>query len=139
MDLSRFDTREKAHEGVDVPLVIDGETVYGDDEEPVTFRIRGLHDPDVHRLILQGRRAGPKQTPEEVLRADLQLARAAVIGWSDNWTLDGEKVPFSKAAIDRVFAVPAIRRTILAEVASEAHFMKGLSDKPFFTSGKSRG
>jgi hypothetical protein len=123
MDLSRFDTRELAHAGVSVPLEIDGETVYGDDGLPVTFTIRGLAAPEVHRLILQGRRT-VSRTPEEVLAADLKLARAAVIGWSDNWTLEGEKVPFSKAAIDKVFSVPAIRRSVLSEVAADAHFTK---------------
>lgn len=121
MELSNFDTREKSHEGVEIPLVIDGETVLGDDDKPITFTIRGLADPEVHKLILQGRRS-PNRTPEEVLEADLKLARAAVIGWSDNWTLKGEKVPFSKQAIKDVFSVPAIRRSVLAEVADERHF-----------------
>lgn len=121
MELSNFDTREKSHEGVEIPLVIDGETVLGDDDKPITFTIRGLADPEVHKLILQGRRA-PNRTPEEVLAADLKLARAAVIGWSNNWTLQGEKVPFSRQAIDKVFSVPAIRRAVLAEVADETHF-----------------
>ncbi len=44
MDLSRFDTREKAHEGVDVPLVINGETQIGRDGGPVTFKMRGVAD-----------------------------------------------------------------------------------------------
>lgn len=122
MDLSRYDTREKAHEGVDVPLVIEGETIHGDDDRPVTFRIKGLADPEVHRILLTMRR-GDSRTPEEVLASDLKLARAAVIGWSDNWTLGGEKVPYSKGNIERVFAVPAIRRAVLAEVADDAHFM----------------
>lgn len=123
-DLSRFDTREKAHEGVDIPLVIRGETVMGADDKPVTFRIKGLHDPEVHRLILQGR-AGGSRTPDEVLQADLKLARAAVIGWSDNLTLDGEPVPFSRENIARVFAIPLVRQAVLAEVANEAVFMNG--------------
>lgn len=124
MDLSRFDTREKAHEGVDIPLVINGETVLGDDDAPITFRVKGIHDPEVHRLILQKRKADTR-TPEEVLASDLKLARAACIGWSDNWTLEGEKVPFSKQNIDKVFAVPAIRIVVLAEVFDSSRFMNG--------------
>lgn len=138
MDLSRYDTRELAHSGVDVPLVIDGETVYGDDNEPITFKIKGLADPEVHKLILQGR-GSYKRTPEEVIASDLKLARAAVIGWSGNWTLEGAKVPFSRANIEKVFSVPAIRRAVLAEVAEDTHFTKGHSDEPSSTSGKQPG
>lgn len=124
MDLSRFDTREKAHEGIDVPLVVNGETVFGDDDQPVTFRLRGVADPEVQKIALQQRRT-ESRTAEEVLASDLKLARAAVVGWSDNWTLGGEKVPFSRAAIETVFAVPAIRLAVLVEVYNSAHFMKG--------------
>lgn len=125
MDLSRYDTREKAHEGADVPLVINGETIFGDDDEPITFRIRGMADPEVHKIILAGMRSGPSRTPEEALASDMKLARAAVVGWSDNWLLDGERVPFSRGAIEKVFAVPAIRKAILAEVGQDRHFTKG--------------
>lgn len=123
-DLGAFDTREKAHEGVDVPLVIDGETVLGDDDQPITFRLKGIADPEVHKVILLTRSAF-RRTPEEVLAADLKLARVAVVDWSDNWTLDGAKVPFSRAAIEKVFAIPAIRRAVLAFVFDQAVFMKG--------------
>ena len=122
MDISRFDTREKAHEGVSVPLVIDGETEMGHDGEPVTFRIKGLADPAVHRIILSMRR-DESRTPAEVLASDMKLAHAAVIGWSSNWTLGGEALEFSRANVEKVFAIPLIRRAILAEVADDAHFM----------------
>lgn len=132
MDLARFDTRELAHEGVEVPLVIDGETIYGDDEQPVMFRIRGLADPEVHRILLASLRAGSSRTPEEQFASDMKLVRAAVIGWSDNWGIgndaDGKpaKVEFSKQNLEKVFGIPAIRRAVLAEIAKERHFMKGL-------------
>lgn len=126
MDLSRFDTRDKSHEGVNVPLVINGEALYSEEDgEPLTFRLRGVADPEVQKIILQQRSATAGRTPEEVLAADLKLARAAVVGWSDNWTLDGQKVPFSKKAIEQVFSIPAIRQAVLAEVFRNGHFMKG--------------
>ncbi|HEX8469971.1 MAG TPA: hypothetical protein VF633_02560 [Brevundimonas sp.] len=124
MDLTRYDTREKAHEGVDVPLIIDGETIIGDDDEPVTFRLRGIADPDVHRVIL-GLRRGDSRTPAEVLENDMRLARVAVAGWSGNWSLAGRKVPYSREGIAEVFAVPTIRRAVLAEVLEDSHFMNG--------------
>lgn len=130
MDLSQFDTREKAHDGVEVDLVINGETILGEEDgEPVRFTIKGVADPDVHRLILAQRRA-TASTPDEVLAADLKLARVAVLGWSDNFTLAGEAIPFSRKAIDKVFALPLVRRAILAEVMNEARFTNGPSEKP---------
>jgi len=124
VDLNQFSTREKSHEGIDVALVINGETVYGDDEQPVTFRLKGVSDPEVQRVVLQTSKA-PSRTPEEVLAADLKLARAAVVGWSDNWTLDGEKVPFSRSAIEKVFAEPVLRRAVLSATYDSSRFMKG--------------
>jgi hypothetical protein len=124
MDLSRFDTREKAHEGVDVPLVVGGETALGSDGQPVTFRLRGAHDPAVQQLLLAGRRA-ESRTPAEVLAADMKLARVAVLGWSDNLELDGERLAFSPEALGRLFAIPAIRKAVLAEVFDDARFMNG--------------
>lgn len=125
MDLSRYDTREKASAGVDVPLEIEGETVIGDDDQPVTFRLKGIHDPEVQACLLRGSRSGESRTPEEMLQGDMKLARAAVIGWSDNFTVHGEKVPYSKANIEKVFANPVVRRAVLAKVADEHRFMNG--------------
>ncbi len=123
-DLGSLDTREKAHEGAEVPLVVNGETFMGDDDKPVVFTIRGMADPEVHRLILQGQKTGSR-TPAQVLEADLKLARAAVIGWSDNVKIDGQLVPFSRDAIATVFSIPVVRSAILAEVFVTANFMKG--------------
>lgn len=134
MDLDRFETREKAHEGVNIPLVVDGETQYGDDDQPITFKMKGLVDPEVHRLILQSGRTGGARTPEEVLASDLKLARASCLGWSDNWTLKGRKIAFSRSAVDEVFSVPVIRVAILGEVHKNAHFMNGRSGEPSSTS-----
>lgn len=119
MDLTRYDTRELAHEGVDVPLVLDGEAVMGDDDEPVTFRLKGVADPEVMRVM----REIAKGTGGA--NSDLKLLRVAVAGWSDNWTLEGEHVAFSPEGLAKVFAVPVIRRAVVAEVFRDANFMKG--------------
>lgn len=125
MDLSRFDTREKAHEGVDVPLVIDGETVLGLDDKPITFRIKGAADPELQRVIMASVRS-PAKTPEEMEAQDMKVIRAAVVGWSGNWTMEGEEpIPFSREAVAKVFSIPAIRRAIMPEIGRDAHFMKG--------------
>lgn len=130
MDLSRFDTREKAHEGVDVPLVVDGETVLGDDDRPVTFRIKGVADPEVMKALMASARAGAVRTPEELLAGEMKLVRVAVVGWSDNFSVGADdtgqpvKVAFSRENVEKVFGIPAIRRAVIGEVANEAHFMR---------------
>lgn len=123
MDLSRFDTRDAAESGVDIPLVINGETVYGDDDQPVMFRLKGIADRDVHALMLK---AKPGKTPQEVLDADLRLAQVAVVGWSDNFTVRGEKIPYSRENVRRVMENPLVRRSVLAEVWNESNFMPKL-------------
>jgi hypothetical protein len=130
LDLSRFDTRERAHEGVDVPLVVDGETVMGDDDQPVTFRLKGLADPDVMKALMASARGGVARTPEELLAGEMKLVRVAVVGWSSNFSVGNDekgnpvKVAFSRENVEKVFGIPAIRRAVIGEVATEAHFMK---------------
>lgn len=124
MDLSRFDTREKASAGVDVELVIDDEVIYGDDGKPVTFRIKGIADQEVYAAINSGTKSRDR-TLEEVKQSDLKIARAAVVGWSDNFTVNGEKLPYSRENIAKVFETAAIRRAVLLKVMDEQRFMNG--------------
>jgi hypothetical protein len=121
MDLSRFDTRAAAEAGVDVPLVIDGETILGDDGQPITFHVKGMADEAVHAAVLKGLN-NPGKTPKDVLDNDMRVLRAAVTGWSDNFTVSGEKVPFSRDAIPTVMAIPEIRVAVAAEVFNRANF-----------------
>ena len=124
MDLGDLDTRELSTEGVDVPLFIDGDTRLGDDDKPVTFRLKGVVDPDVMQAVMHATKA-PSQTPDEALAKDLKVLRAAVLGWSDNWAFKGEKLAFSRANLDKVMGVPKIRAALMAEIAKDHHFMKG--------------
>ncbi|KAF0675070.1 hypothetical protein [Profundibacterium mesophilum] len=124
MDLSRFDTREKSEAGVTVPLVINDEMVVGDDGEPVTFTIKGAADEKVQaHLMATGR--DKHATPKEAREVDMKLARLAVVGWSDNFAVEGDKLKFSAENIERVFANPVVRRAVLARIFSERLFTKG--------------
>jgi hypothetical protein len=123
MDLSNFDPREAAETGIQVELKIDGEVIYGDDDAPITFTIKGVADPDVQEAMLKARGAPEYRTAEEVYNADMRLARVAVVDWSDNFDVRGQKLPFSKANLGEVFKNPVVRRAILAEVFREANFM----------------
>jgi hypothetical protein len=122
MDLSRFDTRAASEAGVDVPLVIDGETILGEDGQPITFHVKGMADEAVHAAVLKGL-SNPGKTPKDVLDNDMRVLRAAVTGWSDNFTVSGEKVPFSRDAIQTVMAIPEIRAAVAHEVFERANFM----------------
>ncbi len=124
MDLSKFDTREKASAGIEAPLVIGGETVYGDDDKPVTFRTKGVADPEIHALVLKSIKSGDR-TPKEVIESDIKLARVAIVGWSDNFTVVGEKLEYSKANIEKVCANPVVRKAVLRPIFDEAAFMNG--------------
>lgn len=123
MDLRNLDTRERAHEGVDVPLVIEGETQMGLDGEPITFRLKGIADPAVKRVATTAYKGA--KAIEDFEAANRKVALAAVIGWSGNWTLDGEEgVPFSKDALAKVLEIPDIANALAMEVTKSANFMK---------------
>jgi hypothetical protein len=124
MDLSKFDTREKASAGIEAPLVIGGETVFGDDDKPVTFNTKGLDDPDVYALVMKAHNA-TSRTQKEVVESDLKLARAAITGWSGNFTVGGEKLEYSKANIEKVCSIPLLRKAVLSPIGDEARFMNG--------------
>lgn len=121
MDLSRFDTREKAEAGVDVPLVLGGEAAIGDDGKPIMFRLRGPADDRVADAVLRSLDK-PGKTAKDVREADMRLLRVAVVGWSGNFTFQGEKLAYSMEAVERIAAVPAIRRALVTEVLTEANF-----------------
>src|SRR6056297_454166 len=105
IDLRSFDTRQKAEAGVDFPFEVDGEVIKGGDGKPVTFRIRGLHAPEIAAMFRAAREDDDK-TPEQAIAEDIAVCKAAVTGWSDNFVLDGEKVKHSAKACEEVFAIP---------------------------------
>ena len=124
-DLNRFDTREKADAGVTFPLVIEGETIYGDDKKPVTFSIRGVNAPDIQQFFMASRRKKDAETPDEALQQDFALLRLAVNGWSDNFEVDGEKYAYSNDNVEKVFAIPALRGFVVGKITEARGFMKG--------------
>lgn len=124
MDLDQFDIRAKAEDGVQVDLVINDETVIGDDGEPVWFLIKGAADPEVARLISAARKKTTK-TVEDGIEQDMKILRAAVIGWSDNFVLRGERVPYSRKAVEQVFALHMVRVAIFEEIINTQNFMTG--------------
>lgn len=125
MDLSQFDTREKADAGVSFDLVIDGETIYGDDGKPVTFSIRGINAPDIQQYFLSAKKQPDPTTVGDVMEKDMKLLRLAVNGWSDNFEVAGEKYPYSRENISKVFAVPALRGFVVSKIVEQRGFMKG--------------
>lgn len=120
-DLSRFDTRQAAEAGVDLPLVIDGETILGSDGHPITFRIKGIADEAVHTAVLRVAQK-PGKTAQEVVENDMRLVRVAVTGWSDNFVVNGEHIPFSREAIETVMAIPEVRAWAAGEIFRRSNF-----------------
>lgn len=125
MDLDRFDTREKAEAGVDIPLVVKGKEILGNDGLPVTFKTKGLADPEVHKVLLNAKAAGILRTPEEVFASDMKLARAGIIGWSSNFDVKGEFLEFSAANLAKVMGNPIVRNAALNPIYDEDLFMNG--------------
>lgn len=125
MDLSQFDTRQKADEGVSFPLIIEGETIYGDDGEPVTFSLRGINARDVQQYFITAKKKPDPATPDEALKNDMALLRLVVNGWSDNFEVEGEKYVFSRENVEKVFAVPALRGFAVGKILEQRGFMKG--------------
>lgn len=123
MDLSNLDTREKADAGVTFPLVIDGETIYGDDEKPITFSVRGINAPDIRQYFISNDKKKPPTTVGEVDEKDMKLMRMAVNGWSDNFTIHGEKVAYSRANVDKVMDNPTIRSFVVSKMVEMRAFM----------------
>lgn len=126
MDLSQFDTREKAEAGADIPLRRGQDVVKGDDGEPITFRIKGVADNDVGdafftkaEALVKVKGKGMAVALEEYQKTVL---RAAVIGWSDNFSYKGEKMVFPDA-LEIIISIPAIRTMLFSEVQNEANFL----------------
>lgn len=125
MDLSQFDTREKADAGVLFDLVIEGETIYGDDGNPVQFSVRGINAPDIQQYFLSAKKQPDPTTVGDVIEKDMKLLRLAVNGWSDNFEVNGEKHAYSRENVAKVFAVPALRGFVVSKLLEQRGFMKG--------------
>ena len=123
MDLHNLDTREKADAGVSFPLVIDGETIYGDDDKPITFSVRGVNAPEIRQYFIAAEKKKKPSTVDEVDANDMKLMRLAVNGWSNNFTVKGEKLEFSRANIDKVMENPTIRQFVVGKMVEQRAFM----------------
>lgn len=123
MDLSNLDTREKADAGVSFPLVIEGETIYGDDDQPITFSVRGINAPDIRQYFISNEKKKPPTTVGEVDEKDMKLMRMAVNGWSNNFSINGEKIEYSRANIEKVMEIPTIRGFIVSKMTEMRAFM----------------
>lgn len=122
MDLRSLDTRKRAHEGVDVPLVIGGETKLGVDGEPILFRMKGAEDAGIKRLL--NSKVMKKLDTVEALEAfNKDVVMAACVGWSSNFQLDGAPLPFSREALNELSDIPEVRNALAAEVGKSENFM----------------
>jgi hypothetical protein len=121
MDITQFDTRQKAQEGVWFALVVNDQEIMGSDEEPIRFRIKGTDDPAVKENMKQSIEAG-KGVPDEL------LAKECLAEWTLNFEVDGDPVTADPSFRDRIAEIPALRSFIALSVMNREAFMKGSSN-----------
>lgn len=123
MDLSQFDTRQKATSGVDIALRIDKKTVRGDDGQPMMFRLRGIDSAPVQEVLQKVRSEDGDKTIEQSIKDDIEFCLAGLAGWSDNVKLDGKSLPYSDANARKILGIPVIRAALVKEIQDRANFM----------------
>jgi hypothetical protein len=134
-DLSHFETRKYADEGVDFQLVSPKTgPVIGSDGKPVTFRIGGIDSPRIKAAVRERREARAKDRadafnrgetpafdPEQDAIEDLTIM---TLGWSDNFSLDGKPCPFSKDAVRDIYTrFPSILEQMADKAGGRVNFM----------------
>ena len=123
MDLSQFDTRKRAIEGVKVQIEIEGTTVRGGDGKPVLFTVHGADSPLV-REYLSNVKLGEQgdKSPEAVTERDIDFTAALVKGWTDNAVFGNEPFKYNAKNARALFAIPAIREALIAKALDRANF-----------------
>lgn len=139
MDLSIFESKKHADDGVDFPLVntVTGEKVIGKDKKPVTFRVGHMDSARLRAAVNAKRRqreeaqknAAPRaaDVDDRVHDACEDIATMTT-GWSDNFDLDGQPCAFSQEkAADVYYRFPEIFEQMARNAADRANFLLGLA------------
>jgi len=130
IDLARFGTRTSADAGFDLTLK---STDTGEPVPGCVLRILG-RDSRVYQQALNEQSdrfrelaaQGKTLTREERTTAEVELAAALVVGWPENWDLNGEPLAYSNAnAVKLLHECPAIREQIEEAASKRANFLPG--------------
>mgnify|MGYP000037572124 CR=1 FL=1 len=103
MDLSKLNTRNAAEKAADIYLrnPYTQEMLYGDDEQPIVFKMLGFQSTTGRNTILAQKRRKNSGVSEDQLAAE--LLAALCVGWSNNFEVGGEKPKFSKKEAEKLF------------------------------------
>lgn len=133
MDFNQFDTATLADKGAPIKILDPSRnTMIGDDGEPVIFYIKGQDSSTfishMNRVEAEVSRQDGKteRTPEQREEDGNSLLAAMTTGWSDNWTLDGEKLSFSETNAKRFYAdrrFRFVREQINRAIMDRRHFL----------------
>lgn len=130
MDLN-LHLAQSSDEGADMALrhPVTDEVLHGDDEQPIVFRLAGSDSGRWRRKIKQlGARLAEKRnrklTPDQAEAQGAELLACVTLGWSENFTVDGEPLPFSEDAARKLYlAQPWIREQVDLFVGDRANFL----------------
>lgn len=119
MDLSKFDTRTTSTTGKMFDLVIAGETILGDDANPVQFCIKGGDDPEVRDKLI----GIQKSKDGDGVAQDIDVASLALMGWSGNFEFNGTKPVFSAKTAREIASVPIFSGFVIGKAVNRLNFI----------------
>lgn len=135
-DLSAFDSRRFADQGVDMQLVIPGRgKVFDEEGKPVSLRLGGADSTRLRSAVSERLRrriediqaspkspiVNPDQSREDVIDDLVTLT----LGWSDNVVLDGKALPFTAENARLLYTTfPEITEQAQAFVSNRINFMR---------------
>ncbi|MBM2293743.1 hypothetical protein JQX09_17580 [Sulfitobacter pseudonitzschiae] len=128
MDLNQLDMAEYAAAGavLEVRHPATDEILMGDDKKPMTITLLGADSPAFKRAVQDIQAANQKRknvSPAEQERNTVNALARATVGWSDNWTWDGQPFPYSPENCRRLYSERPWTRTQVDEfIADRANF-----------------
>lgn len=133
MDLSDFNPEADAEAGASVHLThpSTGLPLFGDDEKPVEFYVRGIDSPAYkeHMRKLADRRQNSRVRTLTAAEMDVEVTKSIallVTGWSPNWTFEGSAPTFSTKQTEEILRKRTwIREQLDNFVAVRANFSQG--------------
>ena len=133
MDISYFDTRDRAAEGIEWTLKYSNKKeVLGSDGEPVKFITKGVDSAKergrIAKLKAVSEVADYEAYGQSLMEADAEYLAGFLIGWTDNFSLKGQPMPFNKANAIEVMSIPHIASQQQEVLLERSNFMNKASD-----------
>jgi len=130
MDFSDFNFKDSAAERMELTNPATDEVLRGDDGEPIWIELYGS-DSDIFRSAVRAygnkklQKQSKKQTLEEIEETAAKILAQATKGWSGNFTVNGEAVPCSPKAAEKLYIEYTwIREQVDAFANERSNFLK---------------